>query len=218
MHSGKEIEACFIALNEIRDRLTNSYMALAEYEKNYSPLLDKMNIAFTRKERFMTRILSETIILNIYKFNEINHHRLPEILKELDSHFHELTNDSLKPLEDLVQTKEYRHYIAHSERRSEKIFTLIDIDPEFYDNHPKMKILAKIVIFYIMCVFENFPDILKNAELTYSLKIKNIKKNKKRDITAFTEYKSHVENTLETINSKLRNEGYSTADISLLSE
>lgn len=95
MNSTDQTEAFFDSLNEVRDRLVFSYRELMDYEEKLRVLTKKTKSP--PKENFMIRILSETITLNLYKFDEINNKSLTKILKELDSDFLKSTKVCLKP-------------------------------------------------------------------------------------------------------------------------
>ena len=208
MSNSDQMEACFNSLNEIRDRLTFSHKELSEYEKRISVLPNKAK-SLSPRDRSMIRILTESVMLNLYKFNEINDHSLTKILKELDINFLKYTKECLKPFKKMMpQIKDYRHYVAHSEKRSKELMLYTDIDPNFYNNHPKLNLLTKLVIFYIDCVFENFFDILNDAELALKLKIRKNKNIRNKNTGKIEVYRKEIEKIIEIVNSNLEKKGY----------
>lgn len=98
--------------------------------------------------------------------------------------------------------------MAHSEKRSRKFLFISDIDPNFHNNHPKLKLLSILVIFYIDCIFENFPDIIKNAELSRKLKIQHSKKRRNNDSKKLEKYQNDIQITIQDVNSNLEKNGF----------
>ncbi len=88
------------------DRLVFSYGELLDYEEKLRVLT--YNTRLSPKKNFMIRILSETTILNLYKFGEINDNSLTKILKELDTDSLKSTKECLKLFKEMIQKSENR--------------------------------------------------------------------------------------------------------------